>query len=177
MQAEIRVGPILLRIEADDDKELIEKCAFWGALPDACPICGAGVVLSHRQPKGYDYYGMTCQGSPRHEVNFGQHMEGKGLFYKGDSSWQDAWTGGESPSAEDYDPGADDYEPPSEPAERPQRQERPTQAAPNDGDMVCSRPDCGVALTKGQHDVSMRAFKKALCPTHQKEQAGRMARA
>jgi len=35
--------------------------------------------------------------------------------------------------------------------------------------MACSRPDCGKPLTKGQHDVSIRAFGQPLCPQHQKE--------
>jgi hypothetical protein len=37
--------------------------------------------------------------------------------------------------------------------------------------MACSRPDCGKPLTKGQHDVSIRAFGQPLCPACQKQQA------
>lgn len=45
-------------------------------------------------------------------------------------------------------------------------------AAPADpGAMACSRPDCGKPLTKGQHDVSIRAFGQPLCPACQKQQA------
>jgi len=39
------------------------------------------------------------------------------------------------------------------------------------GAMACSRPDCGKPLTKGQHDVSIRAFGQPLCPACQKQQA------
>jgi len=49
----------------------------------------------------------------------------------------------------------------------------PTPSAPtvDAGTMACSRPDCGKPLTKGQHDVSIRAFGQPLCPACQKQQA------
>jgi hypothetical protein len=37
--------------------------------------------------------------------------------------------------------------------------------------MLCSRAECGKPLTKGQHDVSVRAFGQPLCPACQKLQA------
>ena len=40
---------------------------------------------------------------------------------------------------------------------------RPATAA-----LVCQWDGCGLALTKGQYDVSMGAFKCQLCPAHQK---------
>ena len=43
--------------------------------------------------------------------------------------------------------------------------------------LVCSGSDCGKALTKGQHDVSVRAFGQPLCPACQKEQARKAAAA
>ena len=48
-----------------------------------------------------------------------------------------------------------------------------TPAAPVAGApaMVCSTVDCGKPLTKGQHDVSLRAFGQPLCPACQKAQA------
>jgi hypothetical protein len=47
----------------------------------------------------------------------------------------------------------------------------PAALAPTDqsGRLVCSRPDCGKALTKGQHDVSVRAYGQPLCPACQKQ--------
>jgi len=37
--------------------------------------------------------------------------------------------------------------------------------------MTCASPGCGKPLTKGQHDVSMRAFGQPLCPGCQRQQA------
>lgn len=35
--------------------------------------------------------------------------------------------------------------------------------------LECSNPSCGKPLTKGQHDVSLRAYGRALCPACQKQ--------
>jgi len=53
------------------------------------------------------------------------------------------------------------------PAAAPSAQAPTTNSEP----MVCSRPGCGTSLTKGQHDVSVRAFGQPLCPACQKQQA------
>jgi len=45
---------------------------------------------------------------------------------------------------------------------------RPRPETPAQG-MVCSNAGCGKALTKGQHDVSVRAFGQPLCPACQKQ--------
>jgi hypothetical protein len=37
--------------------------------------------------------------------------------------------------------------------------------------LACSRAECGKSLTRGQHDVSVRAFGQPLCPTCQRTQA------
>lgn len=37
--------------------------------------------------------------------------------------------------------------------------------------LACSRAECGKPLTRGQHDVSVRAFGQPLCPTCQRTQA------
>ena len=37
--------------------------------------------------------------------------------------------------------------------------------------LVCSTADCGKPLTKGQHDVSVRAYGQPLCPACQKDRA------
>lgn len=37
--------------------------------------------------------------------------------------------------------------------------------------LVCSGGGCGKALTRGQHDISIRAFGQPLCPACQKERA------
>ena len=57
-------------------------------------------------------------------------------------------------------------------AEARQKRSGKTTTPPADtGTMACSRPDCGKPLTKGQHDVSIRAFGQPLCPACQKQQA------
>jgi hypothetical protein len=58
-------------------------------------------------------------------------------------------------------------QPPAAPAPAP----APGVPAVDVGTMACSRPDCGKPLTKGQHDVSIRAFGQPLCPACQKQQA------
>ncbi len=45
------------------------------------------------------------------------------------------------------------------------------EAAPPIPSLVCSGDECGRPLTKGQHDISMRAFGQPLCPACQRQQA------
>ena len=40
------------------------------------------------------------------------------------------------------------------------------------GTYACSGPSCGRALTKGQYEISLRAFGRPLCPACQKTQTG-----
>jgi hypothetical protein len=53
-------------------------------------------------------------------------------------------------------------------AERERVADRVQQPAAANGQMVCSNPACGKALTKGQHEVSTRAYGQPLCPACQK---------
>lgn len=46
----------------------------------------------------------------------------------------------------------------------------PQQTQTNAGELRCSGVDCGKALTKGQYDVSLRAYGQPLCPACQKLQ-------
>jgi hypothetical protein len=39
--------------------------------------------------------------------------------------------------------------------------------------MVCAAENCGKPLTRGQYEVSLRAYGKPLCPNHQKLLAAR----
>lgn len=57
------------------------------------------------------------------------------------------------------------------PASRPAPSADTARSAPQPGSMVCSEPECGKALTKGQHDVSVRAYGQPLCPACQKQHA------
>jgi hypothetical protein len=45
--------------------------------------------------------------------------------------------------------------------------------APVDGAMMCSTATCGKPLTKGQYEVSLRAYGQPLCPACQKAAASR----
>jgi hypothetical protein len=73
---------------ANDLREMIQEIAFLHQLPRVCPMCEASVHFFYRSPQGNEYYGLKCTGSPAHEVNFGIHKEGRGLFYKGDDKWE-----------------------------------------------------------------------------------------
>lgn len=77
-----------VEIDGDEETTIIAQAAFWTELPEACPICGATLRLSHRKPKGFTYYGLVCKGSPEHECNFGQKKEDGSLYYKGPASWR-----------------------------------------------------------------------------------------
>jgi hypothetical protein len=94
----IGIGPRLsVEVERNDSKELIVQASFWSSLPDACQVCGATLELFHRETSnGDDYYGMKCTGEPPHQSNFGIYKDkNKGLFYKGERSWED-WIVGRS---------------------------------------------------------------------------------
>lgn len=59
------------------------------------------------------------------------------------------------------------------PANAPQT--RQTGQAAEGGAMVCSADGCGKPLTKGQYDVSLRAYGQPLCPACQKAAAATRA--
>ncbi len=44
---------------------------------------------------------------------------------------------------------------------------------PENGGMLCSNPSCGKPLTKGQYEVSLRAYGRPLCPADQKVEASK----
>lgn len=80
---EINISPTLgVKVEGNNEREVIQAGAFFHELPAQCPVCQFPVILSFRQPQGYTYYGLKCTGSPSHESNFGQHKEGGTLYYK-----------------------------------------------------------------------------------------------
>lgn len=95
---EINISPTLVvRVEGNSEKEVIQAGAFFHELPSNCPTCDKPLVLSFRQPQGYTYYGLKCIGTPSHESNFGQHKEGGSLYYK--NEWR-AFGTDSSPEAE-----------------------------------------------------------------------------
>ena len=77
-----------IEIEGDETHNVIAQAAFWGDLPAECPFCRSAVRLQHRQPKGFEYFGMVCSGTVQHECNFGQKKGTGELYYKGPGSWR-----------------------------------------------------------------------------------------
>jgi len=147
---EQRIGKLLVRVEGEDIKELFEQFAFLAELPETCPLCEHDVNLSFHMAKGFSFYGMSCNGRPRHATSFGQFREGGGLFYKGDGSWAEAFQrGGDE---EDYSGGAGGAG-------------GPAAAGWAAGHCIT----CGIPLTAGQAKVSMTKYQAPLCPHHQKE--------
>jgi hypothetical protein len=82
------------------------------------------------------------------------------------------WTAGASPGARPTN-GAAATAAPESAGDRAAARTQPGAAAPAaaPGAMLCSGADCGKPLTKGQHDVSLRAFGQPLCPACQKQRA------
>lgn len=54
-------------------------------------------------------------------------------------------------------------------AERETQAQRVQQPAGANGQMVCSNPACAKPLTRGQHQVSSKAYGQPLCPSCQRE--------
>lgn len=91
----ISLGPTMkVEIESPDVKSLIRDSIFWNDLPQKCPKCGAGLSLTYRTPKDYEYYGFRCHGPTVHETTFGEYKDtSRGLYYKHDE-WTEAYGGG-----------------------------------------------------------------------------------
>ena len=84
----IGLGPqMTVAVESDDIKELIKQAAFFTQLPKGCPICKTSVTFTYRKPKGFEYYGLQCTGETIHELTFGIHQNGGGLYYKENGQW------------------------------------------------------------------------------------------
>lgn len=89
-------------VEADTAQELITELAFFNEWPVTCPLCDSALTITHRRPKGFEYYGLRCVGPIPHECTFGEHKNenGGGLYYKRDA-WQEAPRG--RSQDDDYD--------------------------------------------------------------------------
>lgn len=76
----------------DQQKNVIEACAFWQQLPTACPMpgCGAPLVFFARHPQEFHYYGLKCTGPKIHEMNLSERKD-KTSFYVKDDAWKDAY--------------------------------------------------------------------------------------
>ena len=108
-------------VTGDGEKEVVKQAAFWSALPTACPVCGAGLRLTYREPNGkFAYYGLRCAGAPSHEADFGQHTDGEGLFYKERGEWRLSKQGAKDDGAQQQKPAPAEQKPPDEtPAAEP----------------------------------------------------------
>lgn len=87
----IKLGNKTLVIEGDgDSKTIIKNIGFWSRIPEVCGNCGSDQIgLSHKAPKGNDYYGLQCTKCTA-EYNFGQFKAGG--FYIKNEGWS-VWDG------------------------------------------------------------------------------------
>ena len=88
-QLHIPLGTKKLVLEGDGTPQGIMKAlGFWSQLPDKCGACGSkSISLMHRQPKGYDYYGLSCDACHA-TINFGQAKVGGAFFIRYDEKWE-----------------------------------------------------------------------------------------
>jgi hypothetical protein len=115
------------------------------AMVGVCPEDDDGNAASHRQERP-----QQRQEAPQRPAN--------------PPRTQQAVQASEKGNAYSYETGARQPAPPKEEAEELQM------AAPAPtGALVCAWDGCGASLTKGQHDISLRAYGHPLCPAHQKE--------
>lgn len=78
----------MIKIEAKDEKEFIDRMMFFSSLPKSAPGGALDLALSHRvTQEGHHYYSIICE-SEKKEFKFGQKKEttGGGLYPKG---WSD----------------------------------------------------------------------------------------
>ncbi len=105
MEAQLKMlnGKILLKVTGVTATELFAQIAEAQSVFDAeskCGMCGnTDLKLSHRQPKGFDYYEIVCCNQECNaKFQFGQSKEDKGaLFPKrrdmdGNAIGQGGWT-------------------------------------------------------------------------------------
>lgn len=81
----------VVEFQGETRQELVEEAAFWSELPSHCPLCRAAVRLCHRIAQDFHFYGLKCRGKVSHESNFGTTKKSLRLFYKGPSSWREAY--------------------------------------------------------------------------------------
>jgi hypothetical protein len=93
LEATVRLfnGKTEVNIQAEDSKTLIQQLAFFTAIPQQCDICAAELHFSFRNPDPkVKYWGVECEGTTRHTLNFGVHSEEeKGLFIKDEWEYYD----------------------------------------------------------------------------------------
>lgn len=120
-----------VEVEDDDVKAMIKEAAFWGDIPDKCPVCGAAIKFTYREPKKiYKYYGVACEGTPSHKVDLGEHLDGGRLYYKQRAPWvsytNDSSAIHDSDAQEGREPAAEHDRPQEEPFVMPMSDEELT---------------------------------------------------
>ena len=85
------LGDLTVEVEADTPTKAISQLNFWNSLPPVCPDCESELRLFFKNPSGNEYYGLRCIGPVPHEANFGIRKEDRGLYYKGDESFEIAY--------------------------------------------------------------------------------------
>jgi len=85
-----KLGNGQIEVQANDFKTLIEESSILLRIPKECHVCkSTDIGLNHKNPKGNDYYGISCQCGA--ELNFHQKKEG-GFYIKYDDKME-KWTG------------------------------------------------------------------------------------
>lgn len=108
-------GRLKLKYEAGDVKSLFKFVAATQEIfeEEACGACGSkSIRFNHREVDGNSYFKMACD-TCGHQMDFGQHKTGSGMFAKRDKG-KNGW----------YDWKADrgsNPEPQSQPAARPSK--------------------------------------------------------
>ena len=73
--------------EAKNNKEILRQVAFYSELPKEGPTGNKDLVLSHRTPKGFEYFSIIDKDAGK-EFAFGTSKDSGELFCKG---WKDAY--------------------------------------------------------------------------------------
>jgi hypothetical protein len=77
-----------VEIEGSDAREIWPAAAFWGSLPDHCPVCKSSLTFEFTTPKTFKYYKLKCTGEVPHCVNLGQRQDGGSLYFDRSKSWE-----------------------------------------------------------------------------------------
>jgi len=87
------IGETMVTFEdtANTDADFFKKASFFFELPEECGNCDSKVLsITHRTPKGYDFYSVTCY-KCGHQLTYGQLKDEKGkLFAK---KWEPPYQG------------------------------------------------------------------------------------
>lgn len=140
----------------------------------------AELPLAKEDPQGYGSaltyarrYGLAAMVGVCPEDDDGNAASGHGRPTQSQSPRQthpraqQAMERAPSGNAYSFETGARQAEPPRQ--EAPDLHPTPPTETGESSGLACVWDGCGKPLTKGQHDVSVRAYGHALCPAHQKE--------